>query len=217
MLQITSIKPASRIKNRIWLSFSDSSFLPFFIDDVVKLSLQKNQEIDDQKLELITTKSLFYVGQEYALRQIAISPKTEKIIKQKLKAFFYKIIIKYQIKAKVNTDDIINEILAKLIDRELLNSKSFITYFVKKNQRKSKRQILFLLQQQGINSESISSDIFDQTDDVEKIKKILIKKKFDADDFADFNKKNKITSSLYNKGFSLSDIKCAIDDLLNFR
>ena len=74
-----------------------------------------------------------------------------------------------------------------------------------------------MLQQQGINSELIPSDIFNQTYDVEKIKKILIKKKFNADDFADFNKKNKLTSSLYNKGFSLSDIKCAIDDLLNFR
>src|SRR5574344_981904 len=111
MLQLISIKPASRIKNRIWLSFSDSSFLPFFIDDVVKLSLQKNQEIDDQKLELITIKSLFYVGQEYALRQIAISPKTEKIIKQKLKTFFYKTIIKYQIKTKINIEDISADIL----------------------------------------------------------------------------------------------------------
>ena len=217
MLQLISIKSASKIKNRVWLTFSDSSFLPFFIDDVVKLSLQKNQEIDDQKLELITTKSLFYLGQEYALRQIAISPKTEKIIKQKLKTFFYKTVIKYQIKTKVNIEDISDDILANLNNKGLLDSKSFIDYFVKKNQRKSKRQILFLLQQQGINSDLVSSDLFNQTDDVIKIKKILNKKNINIDYFSDFNKKNKIISSLYNKGFSLSDIKCAIDDLFNSR
>ena len=70
--------------------FSDNSYLPFFIDDVVKFSLQKNQTLDEEKFSQVIFAALFYLGWEYALRQVAISPKTEKIISQKLKLFFIK-------------------------------------------------------------------------------------------------------------------------------
>ena len=79
MLTLTDIK-TSRIPNRVNLTFSDQSYLPFFIDDVVKLSLTKNQSISPEIFDKIVSASLFYLGKEYALRQVAISPKTQKII-----------------------------------------------------------------------------------------------------------------------------------------
>ena len=87
MLTLTNIK-ASRIPNRVNLVFSDGSYLPFLTDDIIKLSLKKNQSIDNNLLTKITITSLTYLGTDYSLRQIALSPKTEKILTHKLKLYF---------------------------------------------------------------------------------------------------------------------------------
>jgi len=216
-MQITSIK-TSRIPNRVWITFQNGSYIPFFIDDVVKLSLIKNQEIDESKFELIIQTALQFVGREYALRQIAISPKTEKIINQKLKLFFRKTILKYKININnLNLNEISQPILQYLKDRKLLNDQDFINYFVKKNKKKSRQQIIYLLQQLGINSEFLSLIQFDQESDVDKIKKLLNKKNIDKSKLTDFNEKNKIKASLYRRGFNLSDINIAFDDWLDIR
>lgn len=216
-MQITSIK-TSKIPNRVWITFSDHSFIPFFIDDIVKLSLAKNQEIDESKLELIIKTALQFTGREYALRQIAISPKTGKIINQKLKLFFQKTILKYKINTNnLNLSEINQQIIKELKDRKLLNDQDFIDYFVKKNHKKSRQQIIYSLQQFGINSSLLSSVEFNQESDIDKIKKILNKKNIDKSKLTDFNEKNKIKASLYRRGFNLSDIKNAFDDWLDFR
>ncbi len=203
-MQITSIK-TSKIPNRVWLTFSDSSFIPFFIDDVVKLSLLKNQEIDELKYQLIIKTSLLFIGREYALRQIAISPKTEKIINQKLKLFFRKVIFKYNLNINnLNLEEISQQILKDLKDKKLLNEKDFINYFIKKNSKKSHQQIMYLLHQFGVNQDLLSSINFNQESEIDKIKKIISKKK-NTD-------KLKLKSSLYRRGFNLSDINAAIDD-----
>ncbi len=144
-MQIISIK-ASKTPNRVWITFSDRSFIPFFIDDVVKLSLVKNQEINESKLQLIIQTCLFFVGREYTLRQVAISPKTEKIINQKLKLFFRKTILKYKINTNnLNLDDIGRQIIQELKDRKLLDDQDFIDYYLKKiaKNHANKLSILF--------------------------------------------------------------------------
>lgn len=216
-MQITSIK-ASRTPNQVWLTFSDHSYLPFFIDDVVKLSLVKNQEIDDDKFQLIIQTCLLFLGREYTLRQIAISPKTEKIISQKLRLFFQKTISKYQIKT-INLDlsNITRQIISFLNSKKLLNQEDFVAYFVKKNAKKSRQQIIYSLQQLGIDTSLLSLSVVNQVGELDKIKKFLDKKNIDKSKLSDYNEKNKIKASLFRRGFNLSDINAAIDDLLNSR
>lgn len=216
-MQIISIK-SSKIPNRVWVTFSDHSFIPFFIDDVVKLSLAKNQEIDEFKFQLIIKTCLLFIGREYALRQIAISPKTEKIISQKLKLFFKKTILKYKLNINnLNLSEINQQIIQELKDRKLLNETDFINYFLKRNSKKSRQQIIYLLNQLGVNQNLLSQIEFDQKSDVGKIKTFLDKKKIDKLKLTNFKEKNKIKASLYRRGFNLSDINTTIDEWLNFR
>jgi SOS response regulatory protein OraA/RecX len=216
-MQIISIK-SSKIPSRVWLTFSDHSFIPFFIDDVVKLSLVKNQEIDESKYQLIIQTCLFFIGREYALRQIAISPKTEKIISQKLKLFFQRVILKYQLKINnLNLSEINQQIIQDLKDRKLLNETNFIDYFLKRNSKKSRQQIIYSLRQLGVNQNLLSQIEFNQENDVDKIKIFLNKKNIDKSKLSDYNEKNKLKASLFRRGFNISDINTAIDDWLNFR
>lgn len=213
MLTLISIK-TSRIPNRVNLIFSDDSYLPFFIDDVVNFSLQKNQLIDPEKLNQIALSSLSYLGREYALRQIAISPKTEKIIFQKLKLFFIRTINKHQHFSGLEFDSIISDIISYLNSKNLLDPSDFINNFITKNHRKSVSQIKFLLTQKGIDTTGLK---FDKTNDLNSIKLILAKKRVNCKTLTDFKAKNKLYSSLFRQGFDISDIKAAIDDYLGLQ
>lgn len=216
MLQLSNIK-ASRITNRVNLIFSDGSYLPLFIDDVVKLSLHKGQEIDQKLYEIITNTSLLYLGREYVLRQIALSPKTEKTLKLKLKLFFQKIRKKFNLITSDSIFTLIDQIISDLNSKNLLNQESFVSYFINKNRHKSKTQILYLLSQQGIE---ITSDITNQLSsdgDYQLIEKYFNKKRISADLLKDFNYRQKIMAALFRRGFKLSDIKAVIDGLSNLK
>lgn len=213
MLSLNNIK-ISRIKNRVNLVFSDGTYLPFFIDDVVKLSLQKNQTIDEEKLTQIIQVSLSYLGNEYALRQVAISPKTEKIISQKLRTFFIRKSQKYKYFSGFNFNSIITFIIDNLNSKNLLNQNDFIKSFIVKNRHKSTKQIKFLLSQKGID---VSSLVLDSNEDINSIKRILNKKRVNREMLANFKLKNKLYSSLFRQGFEISDIKAAIDDLTSLQ
>lgn len=213
MLSLTNIK-ISRIPNRVNLTFSDGSYLPFFIDDVVRLSLVKNQELDSEKLTQIISFSFTYLGKEYALRQIAISPKTETIVAQKLKIYFIRLSQKFKLFSQISSKSVIEKIIKEIKSRGLFNQSDFIAYFVNKNKSKSINEIKFLLRQKGIDPSSLN---LSSKNELESIKKILSKKKINKEFMADFNLKNKLYASLFRAGFQISDIKAAIDDYLSLQ
>lgn len=210
MRKILAIK-SSRFPNRAYLKFDDGFFIPIFLDDLVILKLNQNQEIGEEKFNSIIKASLFYLLKESALRQIAYSPKSKNILKNKLSVSLKKNLIKYKIPYNSEYRQIIDDVITKLEDQGFLNNDDFIKYFINKNKNKSWQEIDYLLKKQGFSNVSFKSN------DKEKIKKILIKKDFSKSDFVDFHKKNKIVSSLYRKGFSFEDIKAAIDCFLNSR
>jgi len=216
MLQLSNIK-ASRITNRVNLIFSDGSYLPFFIDDVVKLSLHKGQDVDNTQYDIIKDKSLRYLGREYALRQIAISPKTEKKLELKLKIYFQKFKKKYNLSDVSSVSSITNDIISDLNSRNLLNKTDFTTYFINKNRHKSRTEILYLLSQQGIESTPFVTDQLNIDNDFELIKNYLNKKKISSSDLKDFNYRQKIMASLFRRGFKISDIKAVIDGQVNLK
>ena len=167
-MKIQKLKP-SRISNRINVVFDDGSYLPFFIDDVVKNSLKIGDDVDFNKLKIISTN---YLARQYALNQIALSPKTAVILKRKLQFKF----------RNFDATDLIESL------KPYLDDQKFTDYFVKKNKKKSSREIEFRLKMLGITYHSDQSD-------QEKIEKLLQKKK------------NISISALIGRGFAYDDIK----------
>lgn len=213
MISIVNIK-TSRIKNRVNLVFSDKNYLPFFIDDIVRLSLVKNQELKLEVMEKIKFLSLIYLGKEFALRQVAISPKTEKVLFYKLKNFLKRTTHKFNLLSGTDIDLVARQIIDELKNKKFLDESDFVDYFIKKNKSKSIAQIKFLLQQQGVD---VSKFKISSPNEVETIKNFLIKKKFDQNLLSDYNYKNKLYASLFRKGFSVSTIKTAIDEYLSLQ
>lgn len=215
-MELLSIK-TSRFPTRVYLKFSTGLFIPFYIDDVVKMSLSSGKHIDDSEFAKIVERALNYLSWEYALKQIAISPKTEKILSQKINGYLNRVLYKYQIPNIVDTNKILNQCILKVKEQGLINDFEYIIFFIKKNSKKSKKEIIFLLAQKGININELPQDVFNKNDDLEKIKKLIEKKGTNREKLANFEYKNKLTAYLYRKGFSLSNIKTAIDEFLNSR
>ena len=149
-MKIQKLKP-SRINNRINVIFDDNSYLPLFVDDVVKNNLKIGYDVDYSLLKDLSTK---YLVKEYALRQIALSPKTAIILKRKIQQKF----------RDFNPDEIIENL------KPYLNEQKFIEYFINKFKKKSNREIEYRLKMLGIKYHSTISDL-------EKIKNLIKKKK----------------------------------------
>jgi len=214
-LILKSIK-SSPVPSRVNLIFSDSNYLPLLVDDYIKLSLHKNQEIDDSLLTQLSQLTYTYLLREYALRQIALSPKTNKIISNKLalkKNFYLK---KYPLlKDRIDHSQALEKILFQLEEKNLLDPLSYVDYLIRRFPHKSKFYLISYLQQQGVPRNTYPDSVFDQLHPQQTITKYLLKKNFTSKDLSDFNTKNKLIASLLRKGFSITEVKKAIDEYLN--
>lgn len=204
-MQLVTISPSPH-PPKVWLKFSDDSLLPFKLDDVVSLGIKKLTDLDEDILNKIYFSSLRYILLEYALRQVAISPKVKKVLLPKLNQKLRYYISKYQY-PDLGYQSIIEETLAYLGDHQLLDSRQYSSHIIHKYKNKSRREIDFILQSQGIK---VSADTIPS--DREKIVH-LIQKKMKTIGIVDVKQKNKLISALARKGFAIGEVKSVIDDL----
>ncbi|MDP4009799.1 MAG: RecX family transcriptional regulator [Candidatus Shapirobacteria bacterium] len=216
-MNLESIK-ASRIPNRVYLRFSDGKYLPFFIDDVVIHSLHSGMDLDELIFKKIVNIALTYLLKDYSLRQIAISPKTTRILTFKLSLYLRRLTKKYQLAlSESEKRELIESNILKLKEKGLINDEEYINFFIKKNSRKSRQEIIFLLKKNGIDTSIIPPEKLNNEGDKDKIKNLIIKKIHNSSDLIDFNNRKKVTAYLIRKGFSYDNVKFTIDDLINSR
>ncbi|MFZ2153482.1 MAG: RecX family transcriptional regulator [Microgenomates group bacterium] len=204
-MQILQISP-SRKPQQVWLKFSDDSLLPLRVDDVVSLKLKKFIDITPEFYHTILLASGNYLLIEYCLRQLAISPKTQKILVQKLKIYVQRLVYKYKFKQDL-LNQLIDPTINKIISLELLNDQNYIAYIQRKFSKKSQYEIQIILSQQGIHT----TLPIDPRQEINKIKNLIIKK-YSKTNLSDYNEKNKLINSLYRRGFAGDYIKIAIDE-----
>ncbi len=194
----------------------DNLFLPFPVEKIITFSLTKNQEISPEFFEQIKKESIKYVLYNYALRQIAMLPQVEGTLLPKLnlyqRRYLYK--TKLEIDREVQSR-IIEEIINKLNSQKLLNQDQFVTSLINRyKNRKSQREIIYRLQQAGVDHRQYDLASLGLESENSIIQKLILKKVKNLADLADFNTKNKVISYLVRKGFSLNSAKTVIDDLL---
>ncbi len=213
-LLIKSIKK-SAIPSRANVQLSDGNYLPLLIDDVIKLSLKKGELLDTDQLNSLIQTSFSYLIKEFALRQIAASPKTNKILNQKIFQKKYLLSQKYPLFKEITKNTLVtDQVIQDIEDLGLLNDIDYAKYAINRHRAKSPQFIRFLLLQKGVNLKNLPDDIFSQIDSSQNIKKHLLKKFSKPQDLADFNTKNKFIRSMLRKGFTHSEVKTVIDDFL---
>lgn len=182
---------------RFFLYFSDGQIFPFSPDDVLILKLSSGQEINQPLYQKIVDSSLSFLLKSYALRQLAISPKSEKTLRLKLKH-------RYPQANGLHIDQTIRYLRQK----NLLNQQQFLDYFLKRHSRKSARHLHYLLRREGINYSLPSNN------EVPKILQILHRKKNTSKLLSQNLTRLRLTAGLVRLGFSLNDVRIAIDEFL---
>ena len=182
------------------LYFSNGKFFPVSPEDVLTLKLSSGQKISQAQYQQTTHLSLSFLLKSYALRQLAISPKSEKTLRLKLKHRYPQA-----------TDSHLDQTIDYLRQKKLLNPQDFLNYFLRRHPRKSARHLQYLLRREGINY-SLPLE-----NEVSKILKILQHKKNTGKLLSQNPTKLRFMASLTRLGFSLNDVKIAIDEFLKSR
>lgn len=210
-MQIITISPSRKSQQQVWLKFDEGTLLPFKVDDVVRLKLSKFNDISSELHQTILLASANYLLLEYSLRQIAISPKTQKSLSQKLKMYCQKLKFKYNFSLDL-LYPLIDPVVTRIVDDGLIDNQAYVEHLLRKYPRKSQMEITYLLRQQGISF----SPTPDSQQEIAKIKNIILKK-YHSYNLADYNVKSKLIGNLCRKGFPIEFIKTAIDETLQVR
>ncbi len=215
--QILSLSIDSR-RHRVYLKLSGGLFFPLSLDDYTILKLSSHQDLDDQLLTKITTLSLQSLLLNYALRQIALSPQSPKILRQKLHRSFLRFHRRYHYpQSPVDKSAILDQVIDKIEKQNLLDSTAYLEHLIYHHRQKSSRHLQFLFHQSGIPSSTYSPYLEKlHQDDLQKIK-LLLQKKSLSSKLADPKTRFSLIASLARKGFNQDMVKSAIDDFLQNR
>jgi SOS response regulatory protein OraA/RecX len=199
----------SKSPEKIYLLFDNGGLLPLKIDDFVLVKIKVGMEIDFSLFSNISALSLHYLLLNYALNQIAISPKIESVLYPKLlrQINFYLHKFCY---ASIDTSPIIADIFSFLNQKNLLNPTVFAEYLIRRHQGKSQYYLRQLLAHHHLDPSLLLS----ATDDLSKIKKLINKKNKSLSKAMDFKTKNRLIGFLSRKGFAYNDIKTVIDEMV---
>lgn len=130
----------------------------------------------------------------YALHQLAISPKSKADLTFKLK----------RKRRQLGLADPVGPVIKKLIRLNFLDDHKFLDYFLRRHPLWSNRRLAYDLHRRHHLTFQPSPNT-----DLVKIKKIIAKKSI--------TDQNKIFASLARLGFSLSDVKIAFDEFIKNR
>ena len=136
-----------------------------------------------------------------------------------IKYIMYKLRTSFEVRNKLFDlgfdERIISQVICDLIELQYINDEDFTKKFIesnKKSKKISKSMIKLKLKNKGIDGEIIEKYFSEiEFDDIDAIKKLLVKKKFSNE--LEYDEKNKIIAYCVRKGFNMNDVIRAIKDM----
>lgn len=169
-------------------------------ETILDYRLVVGKELDEQTFHQLENSKNYQEGYRYIIEILSRRLYTEKEIRRKLSA-------------RKTSTAVIDEIIAKLIDLDLLNDFSYATLYIE-NQleigKKSQRRIVSDLYQKGICASIIDDlmGLFDQESECERMVKEIrqVHARHVRKNLSDFELKNKVVQTLGRKGFDFYEI-----------
>lgn len=198
-----------RSKKKIAYKIYDEDLYIFLLysQDIRKYELKEGEEISPDLYERIIEETVYRRAKQKALAILMHYDKTEQELRIKLKDAYY-------------TDEIIDMTIDYLKSYDYINDKRYASNYIRINKiNKSKFALKTKLQQKGINKDVLEEVIFNEYSKVEDeidpemiaIKR-LIHKKYSDISCLSWEKKQKLISSLYRKGFDIDKIQTFLKD-----
>lgn len=202
---VTAIEQQKHNKDRFSV-FVDGDFaFGLCKADILYFKIKENEPIDKEKFDFIVENLVYIKAQDTAMNFLSFKPRTEREVNIKLKE-------------KEFSDEVINKVITFLKKYNYINDRKYCEMYISDGMRlkkKGKYLLKFELIQRGID-EKIISEVFDEIEVNEvELAKTLIKKKYNLQDEITDKEKQKIYGMLARKGYSYSDIKQALYEVIN--
>lgn len=207
MKKITKIEYQKKNKDRLNIYIDDSYAFAVDMNVMIKYSLAKNMELEDDFISEILTAEEEMNAYNYAVNLLSRAPKSEKELKLKMQDKGYDLIF-------------IENAIKKLKEQRYIDDERYSEMFINSKINISKdgrRKIKEALYNKGINKEIIDEKLSSVSEE-EEIERafLLAKKKFASMKEEDTRKKTlKLSNYLINKGFEYGTVRKVVSGLLN--
>lgn len=196
---ITSVLPADRRKCRVVLD-EEISFV-LYKSELQKLGLQEGCSMEESTYDHITEEILMPRARERALYLLQSQSRTRAQIQRKLAGDGY-------------PREVIERIMGFLEEYRFVDDDSYAENYLSLNGgRKSRRQILYELQQKGIDQETAARALEETPLDEEASARGLLEKKLKGRTQITWDEKRKLGAFLGRKGYSFEVIRRVLDRL----
>lgn len=187
--------------------FIDGKFkLGLDIENILLSSLKIGQEMDEIRLRKLVFKGEVSRLLERIGKFMAIRPRSEKEIRDRLSQKLYK----RKLPEFINKDELKESVLTKLSRLDFVDDEKFARWWVEQRNQfrpKGKRALMVELRVKGVSDESIRKALTLLSNEKELIKKLMDKKLKTLQRFSEKQRKEKVIQFLLRKGFSWEEIK----------
>lgn len=206
---ITNVEQQKRNVSRFNLYIDNKFYAGISANTLAKFNLYKDKEIDDDELQKVLYQDLKQRFMDRAINNIARSPKTEFQIKRYLNELQYKKRgVWFDKEIDIDFENIVNEIIVKLKELELLDDRNYAKLFIEsriRNKPRGKYVLISELVSKGVDK-NIAKEVSDELiEDEYNILRRTYYKKYKTYDL-DLTDTKKI-QYLQRKGFSYDLIK----------
>ena len=177
---------------------------------VTKLGLKVGTDVSGPLLTKLKKESEFAKLFNRALHFLSFRPRSEKEVRDHFQRFWKRV------SETPERTKIINELITKLKEKNLLNDHDFAVWWVDQRRefrQKSKRAIASELRRKGIEEEIIQ-EVLSETSDVENVRLIAEKKVKSLRQENRTKARLKLGNFLGRRGFNWETIRAVVDELL---
>lgn len=215
-MKVIQIEVLDKVRRKI--HFDDVPSFWLYRSDIVEYGLEENSELSEQRYELIRKEKVLLYAKKKALELLERMDRTEQELKNKLADRDF-------------SSDIIEEAIAYAKQFHYVDDLRFANNFIhQKSSTKSKKQICYSLYQKGVSKDMVDQAYEDfmqshqelanqsleegqdetkANPELEAILKIIRRKGKPVEEYTR-EELQKLTASLYRKGFSSENIRAAL-------
>ena len=192
-MTVTAIVPVDKIKCKVFLG-EDFAFV-LYKSEAARFHIEEENDLSEQTYEKIKEEILLKRARDRALYLLQSQGRTKAEMIQKLQKDGY-------------PDDVIREVMSFLEEYHFVDDSSYTENYIHVNKsRKSPCQIVFELQQKGVDKDTISRMLEEAPINEDDTVRVLLKKKTGGQIPADWKERQKLAAFLGRKGFSFDVIQ----------
>ncbi len=199
-MRVTAVTPVDKRKCKVFLEEEDFAF-PLYRGEVERFHIQEGSELPETVYLRILEEILVPRAKERALYLLQAQGRTGAQMETKLSGDGY-------------PKEVINRVMEFLKEYRLIDDRVYTENFIRMNQeKKSRRQIAFELQQKGVDRLDISRILEGSAQDDLAAARNLLKKRLRTADLSDLKEKNRLGAYLGRRGFSYDVIRRVMQEV----